>query len=118
MYGVEGVVRKMKENNYCLLNIAFKDYLRTVVESFLGRKGVTSSIVIQVQYDCAEKNLFSELHSRMFDTSVEANPVHILVKTAASMYCQIHLHHLAKRETVTGALLRERISKLILFHHQ
>lgn len=83
-------------------------------------KGVTAAITIQVLSDCADKNIFSELHNHMFETSVEDNHVHTLVKMAASMYCKIRLHHLARRETekVTGALVRRRMNKLILFHHQ
>lgn len=82
--------------------------------------GVTPSVVRDVLSDCVDRNLFPELHNHMFDTSVEENHLHLLVKVAASWYCKIRMHHLGKRETekVTGTVIRKKLTKMVLFHHQ
>ncbi|KAJ8334003.1 hypothetical protein SKAU_G00413220 [Synaphobranchus kaupii] len=80
--------------------------------------GVTLAVVIQVLADCAEKNLFPGLHNHMFDTCVEANHVHILVKMASSWFCKVRLNHLARRATekFKCKMVRRRLTKLIHFY--
>ncbi|KAJ8380408.1 hypothetical protein SKAU_G00011860 [Synaphobranchus kaupii] len=80
--------------------------------------GVTLAVVTQVLADCAEKNLFPGLHNHMFDTCVEANHVHILVKMASSWFCKVRLNHLARRATekFKCKMVRRRLTKLIHFY--
>ena len=64
---------------------------------------------------------FCILHvMHMFDTSVEDNHVHTLVKTVAECFARVRLHHLGKCETekAVGTNVRKKLTKLILFKHQ
>lgn len=82
-------------------------------------RGTTAAIVTQVLSDCSEKNLFPQLHSHMFDTCVEANHVHVLVKMASAWYCKVRLNHIARRETdkiKEGKVVRKKLTKLIHFY--
>lgn len=83
------------------------------------RRGTTQTVVTQVLSDCAEKNLFPQLHSHMFDMCVEANHVHVLVKMASAWYCKVRLNHIARQETdkiKEGKIVRKKLSKLIHFY--
>lgn len=82
-------------------------------------RGTTAAIVTQVLSDCSEKNLFPQLHSHMFDTCVESNRVHVLVKMASAWYCKVRLNHIARQETIKfkeGKVVRKKLTKFINFY--
>ena len=110
-----GIVEVCKATERC-----FQRVLKTTGGKPPQGTGVTLAIVTQVLSDSADKNLFPQLHNHMFETSVEDNHVHLLVKMASSWYCKIRMHHLARRETekITGTHVRRTLTKLVLFHHQ
>lgn len=82
--------------------------------------GITEAIVLAVFTNSAGLSLFQELHNHQFDTSIEDNHIHNLVKMASSCYSKIRLYHLgkAKTEELVGIRVRKQMSKLILFKHQ
>lgn len=83
-------------------------------------RGVTDSIVQRVLRRSARETWFSELSQHMFETTIEDNHVHQLVRMASSIYCKIKMHHLARRETETiqKAPVRQKLNKLVLHLHQ
>jgi len=82
--------------------------------------GVSSALASSVLSNCAGLHLFADLHCHQFDTTVDDNHVHCLIKLASSCYTKIRLFHLGKEKTssITGPKVRKRMSKLILFNHQ
>ena len=55
----------------------------------------------------------------MFEMSVEANHVHVLLKMAATWYCKICLNHIARCETEKikeGKMVQKKLTKLIHFY--
>ena len=82
--------------------------------------GISQAVASSVLSNCAGLKLFPELHEHQFDTAVDGNHGHYLVKLAASCYCKIKLFHIGKQmaASVTGPKVRKRMSKLILFSHQ
>lgn len=82
--------------------------------------GITSQIVHQVLKKSAGETWFSGLQAHMFETTVEDNHVHSLVKMASSIYCKIKMHHLARLETekIQKAPVRQKLTKLIHQLHQ
>ena len=83
-------------------------------------KGITSQVVHAVLERSADETWFPELNDHMFETTLEDNHVHSLVKMAASIYCKIKMHHLARRETekIQQAPVRHKLTKLIHQLHQ
>ncbi|KAK7909448.1 hypothetical protein WMY93_014132 [Mugilogobius chulae] len=77
----------------------FQRLLRSNGEITPPGRQTTTAIVTQVLGECLDKDLFPSLHCHMFDTSVESNHVHLLVKMASAWYCKIRLNHLAKQQT-------------------
>ncbi len=51
-------------------------------------RGVTITMVNQVLGDCVDKDLFPHLHSHMFETCVEVNHIHVLVKNGLHVVLQ------------------------------
>ena len=82
--------------------------------------GIIEAIVLAVLSNSAHLDLFPELHHHQFDTAIEDNHIHSLVRMVSSCYCKIRLFHLGKEKTeaVTGERVRKQMSKLILFKHQ
>ena len=64
--------------------------------------------------------LFSELHGHQFDTAVEDNHLHLLVKNITAYYARIRLYQLGKKVTdaLTGQEVRKKLTKLIQFKNQ
>ncbi|KAK7879527.1 hypothetical protein WMY93_033764 [Mugilogobius chulae] len=111
----EGIVAVCREAERC-----FQRILKATSGKLPQGHGLSAAIGNEVLRYSEDKTLFPELHSHMFDTTVEDNHVHLMVKMAASFYFTIRLHHLAKRETekLTKQLVRHKFTKLIHFHHQ
>ena len=82
--------------------------------------GILPAIASAVLANTLGKPLFPTLDIHMFDTSVEDNHVHTLVKTVAECFARVRLHHLGKCETekAVGTNVRKKLTKLILFKHQ
>uniref|UniRef100_A0A8C4N4D4 THAP-type domain-containing protein n=1 Tax=Eptatretus burgeri TaxID=7764 RepID=A0A8C4N4D4_EPTBU len=82
--------------------------------------GIQSTVSSAVLQNTADKKLFANLESHMFDTSVEENHLHILIKLASRCFTEIRLHHLGKglKESLMGTHVRkQQMSKLICFEH-
>lgn len=84
--------------------LSVQDYLYTrLLKTSPGRipkgHGFATAITKEVLSYSAGKNLFPGLHNHVFETTVDDNHVHTLVKMAPSIHCTIRMHHLAKRET-------------------
>ncbi|CAL9688353.1 unnamed protein product [Knipowitschia caucasica] len=111
----EGIISVCKEAERC-----FQRILRSTSGKIPQGCGLSAAIGKEVLSYTMGKNLFPGLHSHMFDTTVEENHMHLLVKMATSVYCNIRLHHLAKRQTekITTEIVRHKLTKLIHFHHQ
>lgn len=56
----------------------------------------------------------------MFETTVDDNNVHTLVKIASNIYCAIRMHHLVKRKTeyLKKDYVQNKFTKLVHFYHQ
>jgi len=110
-----GIIAVCMESERC-----FQRILRTTSGKLPQGHGLTSAITNQVLMYSADKVLFPELHFHMFETTVEDNHVHVLVKMASSIYCKVRMHHLARLETekMTKDIVRHQFTKLIHFHHQ
>ncbi|KAJ4922468.1 hypothetical protein JOQ06_019563 [Pogonophryne albipinna] len=110
-----GIIAVCMESERC-----FQRILRTTSGKLPQGHGLTSAITNQVLMYSADKVLFPELYFHMFETTVEDNHVHVLVKMASSIYCKVRMHHLARRETekMTKDIVRHQFTKLIHFHHQ
>lgn len=55
----------------------------------------------------------------MFDTCVESNRVHVLVKMASAWYCKVRLNHIARQEKnkfKEGKVVRKKLTKFINFY--
>ncbi|ROI81140.1 DNA transposase THAP9 [Anabarilius grahami] len=82
-------------------------------------RGITLATSSEVMADCAEIDLFPELHSHMFATCVEMNHIHLLVKMASLWYCKVRFNHFARRQTEMakqGKMVRRQLTKLIHFY--
>uniref|UniRef100_A0A8C5BZB7 THAP-type domain-containing protein n=1 Tax=Gadus morhua TaxID=8049 RepID=A0A8C5BZB7_GADMO len=110
-----GVVAVCRESERC-----FQGILRTTSGKLPQCNVITSAIVTQVLEYSAGKTLFPQLHNHMFETTVDDNHVHILVKMASSLYCKLRMNHLAKRatESLNKDSVGHKFKKLIRFHHQ
>ncbi|KAJ4948187.1 hypothetical protein JOQ06_019724 [Pogonophryne albipinna] len=110
-----GIIAVCMESERC-----FQRILRTTSGKLPQGHGLTSAITNQVLMYSADKVLFPELHFHTFETTVEDNHVHVLVKMASFIYCKVRMHHLARRETekMTKDIVRHQFTKLIHFHHQ
>ncbi|KAL2096821.1 hypothetical protein ACEWY4_006028 [Coilia grayii] len=83
--------------------------------------GITKDIVAQVLAETEGKTLFPQLNDHMFETCVEANHVHVLVKMTSSLFCKVRFNHFAKRESEMskkGKIVRRHLHKLIHFYGQ
>jgi hypothetical protein len=108
----DGIVAVCRESERC-----FQRILRTTSGKLPQGHGITAAIVIQVLEYSAGKTLFPDLHNHMFETTVEDNHVHLLVKMASSLYCKIRMNHLST-ESLHKDSVRHKFTKLIHFHHQ
>ena len=64
--------------------------------------------------------VFDEPTEHMFDCPPDNNHVFTLIKSVAAAYVKIRMHHLTRRmnESISGALVRKKLTKLVLFKHQ
>ena len=83
-------------------------------------KGITDAIAVAVLGSCNIAALFVDRHEHMFDTTVENNHIHNLIKHIVKIYCKIRLYHLGKQATQNecGIIIRKKLNKLVLFNHQ
>ena len=98
----------------------FQKMLTTTAGKLPQGHGTTSAIVTQVLEYSAGKTWFPELHDHMFETTVEDNHIHLLVKMASSLYCEIRMNRLARRatESLHKDSVRHNFTKFIHFQHQ
>ena len=61
--------------------------------------GISKAISCAVLMNLRDKSLFPELHEHQFDTTVDDNHQHSLVKSVANNYINVRLYHLGERET-------------------
>jgi hypothetical protein len=83
-------------------------------------KGIVDAITVAVLGAYSTSLTFKELHYHMFDTPVEDNHIHNLVKCIVICYCKVRLYHLGKEATqdACGNIIRKKLNKLVLFNHQ
>ena len=62
-------------------------------------KGIIDAITVAVLGTCSCSPLFKELEYHMYDTTVEENHIHMLIKSIAKCYCKVRLYHLGKEAT-------------------
>ena len=76
-----------------------------------------TSTVLEV---CVERDVFSSLKERKFDSTAVNNHVFNLIKCCSKSYMTIHMHHLAKQinSRMHERLVRKEYSKLTLFKGQ
>ena len=82
-------------------------------------KGIAD--VIAVAVTCEEHTTPPQYcNYQMFDTPVEDNHIHNLVKCIVRCYCKVRLYHLGKEATpdACGNIIRKKLNKLVLFNHQ
>ncbi len=110
-----GIIAVCTESERC-----FQRILRTTSGRLSQGHGLASAGTKEVLSYSADKTLFPGLHNHMFETTVDDNHLHYLVKMASSIYCTIRMHHLAKRETekLKKDFVRHKFTKLVHFHHQ
>ncbi|KAG7453457.1 DNA transposase THAP9 [Solea senegalensis] len=77
---------------------SFQRILRTTSGKHRHRSNLASTVSHQVLRYSSGKTLFPQLHRHMFETTVEDNHVHYLVKMASSIYCTMRMNHLAKKD--------------------
>ena len=78
--------------------------------------GLTQAVTTAVQLNTQHMHLFPDLIQHQFDTAVEDNHIHILVKQICSYFTRIRFYHLGKEFTsrVTGPSIRQYLTKGIL----
>lgn len=98
----------------------FQRLLKTTSGRLPQGPGISVAVSMAVLNNTIHMDLFPELYTHQFETAVDDNHIHNLVKMAACSYCRIKLFHLGKQETekITGEKVRKQMSKLILFKHQ
>ena len=82
--------------------------------------GITRAVTTAVLTNTRVLQLFPELHHHQFDTEVEDNHVHELVKSVSSHFTRIRFYHMGKENTnaVTGEKVRQFLKRTIIFKHQ
>ena len=83
-------------------------------------KGIVAAIAIAVLGAVNVSSLFTELDDHMYDSTVDENHVHLLIKDIANCYCKVRLYHLGKESTakLSDKNIRRKLNKLVLFNHQ
>ena len=83
-------------------------------------KGIVDAVAVSVLGACNNSSLFKELEYHMFDTTVEENHIHTLIKSIIKCYCKVRLYHLGREatENLCGDKIRTKLHKLVLFNHQ
>ena len=81
---------------------------------------IISTAVLQNFLYKNTNNIFSCLDNHMYDTVVEDNHVHKLIKLISQCYCKIRLHHISKsvNEKAVGTKIRKELTRLIIFKNQ
>ena len=81
---------------------------------------ISTAVLQNFLYSNTTKDIFSCLDNHMFDTVVEDNHVHKLIKLISQCYCNIRLHHMSKsvNEDAVGTKVRRELSRLIVLKHQ
>ncbi len=82
--------------------------------------GIADAISTSVLSKLNHSKVFTELNNHMFDTPVNENHIFSLIKLIVKCYCKVRLYHLGKEATARlhGKIVRETLSKLVLFNHQ
>ena len=62
-------------------------------------KGIVDVITVSVLGACNILSLFRELEYLMYDTTVEDNHIHNLIKSIVKCYCKVRLYHLGMEAT-------------------
>ena len=109
-----GVVKVCETTEKCfqrLLNVTGGDLPQA--------SGISHAISSAVLSEIGHLDVFDELTEHMFDCPPDNNHVFTLIKSAAAAYVKIRMHHLTRRmnESISGALVRKKLTKLVLFKH-
>ena len=83
-------------------------------------KGIVGAIAITVLAAVNVSSLFTELDDHMYDSTVDDNHVHELIRDIANCYCKVRLYHQGKESTakLSDKNIRRKLNKLVLFNHQ
>ena len=81
---------------------------------------ISHAISSAVLSEIGHLDVFDELTEHMFDCPPDNDHVFTLIKSVAAAYVKIRMHHLTRRmnESISGALVRKKLTKLVLFKHQ
>ena len=83
-------------------------------------RGIPDAFVVAVLASLSIPSLFTELDHHLFDSPVGENHVVQLIKSIIKSYCKVKFYHLGKNttENSSGAKIRKKLNKLVLFNHQ
>ena len=81
---------------------------------------ISHAISSAVLSEIGHLDVFDELTEHMYDCVPANNHVFILIKSVAAAYVKIRMHHLTRRmnESISGAVVGKKLTKLVLFKHQ
>ena len=98
----------------------FQRMLKTTKGELPRLKGIPAAISTSVLQDINLSTTFKELNDHMLETAVTDNHLFSLIKNISHAYCKIRLFHMGKETTnkLSGAKIRKKLSKLVLFKHQ
>ena len=111
----QSVITVCKETEKC-----FQRMLAATDGKLPHCKGIVGAITTSVLGSINVSSLFTELDDHMYDSTVDDNHVHGLIKEIISCYCKVRLYHLGKETTakLSGKNIRKKLNKLVLFNHQ
>ena len=100
--------------------VGMQNNLKVTDGHLLQCKGINDAIAAAVLGEINISKVFKELHSHMFDTSVNDNHIISLIKNVSKCYSKARLYHLGKEATAKpyGKKVRKTLKKLVLFNHQ
>ena len=83
-------------------------------------KGISQSIASAVLENTSNRVLFSDLLEHQFNTTIDDNHLHKLVKLVVMKYIKIRMFHLTKQymASISPPSIRSHLTKSILFLHQ
>lgn len=111
----ESVIRVCSDTEKCFLRLLACSGGKLPINT-----GIPDAIATSVLHSINASQLFPDLDSHMFDSTVMDNHVFQLIKVVSKCYSKIRLYHLGKEtsEKIVGEKIRKKLSKLVLFNNQ
>lgn len=81
---------------------------------------ISTAVLHNISKSITRHRIFDCLNTHMFDTSIDDNHIHKLIKLISQCYSIIRLHHLKKSitEEAIGTKVRKQLARLIVFKNQ